>query len=143
MFEIDLQTEVDRKAYAALERVIDEVESGVLAPNIARRVLAVLQTAFSGIVEDNKDFNALLTDTDALFSNYPKLTDNAFLAYYKKHSDIPEYVIRYDDCSLKISSKGRLVKQKTYELPQECYAAVKEAHNVFIKKGLLNRWNLY
>ncbi|EGR3221705.1 hypothetical protein N7I40_004076 [Vibrio parahaemolyticus] len=139
MFDIDLQTEVDRKAIAALEQVIDDVESGAITPESGRRMLAILQTAFNGVTSD-REFIDMLTDTDSMFASFPKLTDASFIAYYKSEDAncSPEYVVRYRNCRLTISRGGRTVKEENYELPSECYRAVLKAHRHFKSKGLYN-----
>ena len=140
MFEVSLQDEVDRKALSSLEQLIDNVDSGVITPEDGRKTLGIIQTAFNGIVSD-RDFLHLITEADEHFTSLPKLTISKTLAYFKDKKSTPAYIIRYNNETMIISSKGRVINKKPYETPYECYSAVLKAHNLFIKKGLINLCN--
>lgn len=140
MFELDLQTEVDRKSILALEQVIDSVESGAISPQTGKVFLNVLQTAFNGVTSDDEFFQ-LLMQADEMFSHdFPKVTERTYLTYRltNDESTPPVYVVQYKDCKMTIIHKGKVIKDKTFELPSECYKAVLMTHNAFIKKGLHN-----
>lgn len=140
MYELDLQTEVDRKSLSALEQVIDSVESGAITPRVGRVILNVLQTAFNGITSD-REFLHMLNQADDMFANeFPKVTERNYITYHKTDDPVsaPEFVVQYKDCRMVVSRKGKTIKDKTFELPSECYRAVSEVHNAFIEKGLFN-----
>lgn len=139
-FEINFQDEVDRKAFAALEQLADGVESGLVTPENGRYMLSILQTGFSGLVENDKEFFGMLNDFDSLLSDYPKATNARRTCYYETEdsSAQPAVVVIVAGCKLKVCPKGQPNKEKTFELPQEAFEAAMTLHNKLISKGLHN-----
>ena len=139
MTVLDLQTEVDRKAFAALEDIINLVESGTVTPSNGRQMLAVLQTAFNGVTSD-KQFIELLTEADENLTRFPTTIFEPLIRYFKTEDELetPEYIVRYKDCRLVICRHGRVVKRQDFELPSECYKAVLKTHKFMTSKGLHN-----
>lgn len=83
MTEIDLQTEVDRKALDAILQAAELIEEGELTRPLADRLLNILQTAFNGITSKEVDTLGMLTE----LSEYNRQTPQWPTIYLRRYAN--------------------------------------------------------
>jgi hypothetical protein len=122
-----LQEEVNRKAYGAIAELAVCVDTGVLAPVQADRVLQILQTAFNGVVTDG-DFCETITEFAYNLRNFIPLKPSLKIALKKEpYSSV---FIEINGCGLSVDNVVR-----TFDTPAESYNAAQKVINKLMSAG--------
>ena len=72
MDTLDLQQEVDRKAFEAFNLLLDAVDNGDLQPDAAEWLLSSLHMAFSGLVEHDRELCDTVDSIAAMIRRLPR-----------------------------------------------------------------------
>ncbi|GAL23002.1 hypothetical protein JCM19235_1303 [Vibrio maritimus] len=131
------QDELDRKAYTAIEELMDHVESGALSPSSARLSLSLIQTAMSGLVSDDKEYLAMLTSADEVLEAMPTPTLRVDHVY--KRDGAEPYLLRLTDCHLVAYKGTKKHSERHYELPSQAFKHLLALHRQLIKLGYTNK----